>query len=141
MSCSDFVQFDIDQYNNLWDKVDAFILRVNPCNVIDGKCLAYRKGKAENFCCSGCSHLTCTGCGARKPLSCRSWLCAAAIEALSDDDTKEYDDLWDAIYMSPFFGPRKSLDDLLANHKSRYTKPDLWVRIKQRLFLLTSIQN
>ena len=81
-------------YDKLYDKVDAFMVKTNPCKVENGKCIRGRNG-GRNFCCDvygempKCKHLSKDGCKANKPLACRLWLCGDARENLTPDEDLE----------------------------------------------------
>ena len=85
----------LEEYDKLYKKIDDFIKKVNPCKVVDGKCLRAQLG-GNNFCCGKycqiepCKHLTRNGCGAEKPIACRLFLCQDAIDNLTRKQREKY---------------------------------------------------
>lgn len=76
-------------YDSIFKSASRALEQYNPCGVrmgADGKavCNGMRRPSGQpvsgvepgSLCCTGCEHLTPTGCGAdTKPLACRLWLC------------------------------------------------------------------
>ena len=109
-----------EEYDSLYEKIDEFIKRVNPCQISNGTCYRGRKGH-DNFCCGKtptnpvCKYCN-NGCIANKPLYCRIWICDEAFENLNPKDKKEciYWESKVANFLNKYNldGFRKSKDDL-----------------------------
>jgi hypothetical protein len=100
------------KFEQLWSVVDQFMLRINPCDIVDGTCLNAREGDGDNFCCGSCEHLNEKGCGTTKPLTCRVWLCQTAVDNLPLEEVDNYFKLYDSVCTSGFFQHRASKDQL-----------------------------
>jgi hypothetical protein len=107
--------FSESAYDALWNKVDAFMLRVKPCAIKNNTCLNHRLGNNDNFCCAGCEHLGIKGCEADKPLTCRVWLCQVATNNLSESEREEYFKLYDEVFASGFFSHRSSKNEVIEH--------------------------
>jgi hypothetical protein len=94
-------------YDALYEEVDLFMKKHNPCDIRDGKCTKGRKGY-NSFCCSWCPELSDNGCIADKPLACRIWLCSVPLDTMSKELKKEYDILRKKVDHSGFWGNRVS---------------------------------
>lgn len=104
--------FDRAKYERLWLDADTFMRAADPCKAVDGQCLNARVGDGENFCCLGCRHIEANGCVAEKPLTCRVWICQAALNNLTDAQITEYFKLYDAVAASGFFMHRADINQV-----------------------------
>jgi hypothetical protein len=116
------MSFNEAAYDALYERVDAFMKRVNPCKIKGDTCHNARHGDGDNFCCDGCSHLGTRGCLAIKPLTCRVWLCQAAMNSMPIADSVDYVLLYDEVHSSGFFMHRASKDEVKTSLNSEATR-------------------
>ena len=64
-------------YDSLCDQADEVLKKINPCQGSGSNCTL--KDGGRSWCCAGCKHLGQDGCKT-KSLSCKLWLCGAAVE-------------------------------------------------------------
>jgi hypothetical protein len=113
-------------YDELCYLADVALKKHNPCqfDTVTKKCL---RGK-KNGCCTGCPHLTNTGCSVQS-LACKLWVCFNAREAspelekirllAHESGLMGYHELWDYARLSKaeFFAKKKGKN-------VRYNRPD-----------------
>lgn len=107
--------FNEKLYDELYQKAEEFLARVNPCKVQNGECLRKYKYNGRNFCCGGCEHIKKEGCSADKPLACKAWLCYQAYNELSSAEKFEQKMIEAEINRNGFFVHRGTKKDVKGN--------------------------
>jgi hypothetical protein len=100
-------------YDELYKKAEAILEKYDPC----GPCGSYKK-----YCCEFCDYLSRSGC-ATKSLSCKLYLCDAAIER-SRQCFSELVPLIKEAYKYSLVGFQATKEDVLVRHFPGYERKE-----------------
>lgn len=87
-------------YYDIWEELDKFLLKTNPCQFDGNVCIDNRQPKGERYgshaekngCCQRCEHLSDVGCKI-KSLGCKAYLCLTARNRLTPSEVKELNEI------------------------------------------------
>jgi hypothetical protein len=76
-------------YYKLYDEFSEILLKNNPCEWKENKCIHNRENNSEDGCCQGCTYNTAVGCNIQS-LACKVFLCERAFSNLSQENKAKW---------------------------------------------------